>query len=442
MAVTRWNKLIHHQVQQDYARSTARFNVLWAGRRSGKTDIAKRRLITRALTFNGHSDGYFIMGAPTRDQAKRIFWSDLKRMVPPELRIGDPREVELTIHLVNGARIACIGMDKPERHEGTPIDGGVLDEYGNMKPEVWSKHLRPALDTMGRLGWMDFIGVPEGRNHFYNLARKAQADTTGQYAAHHWKSSLILGEEQISAARADLDELTFNQEYNADFVSFQGQAYYPFDEKVHAAHALSYNPNSPLHICLDFNRSPGTGNVVQEFDNLLNWEGVGARYTGVIGEVHVPTNSNTKIVAERLADDWGHHRGEVQLHGDATGGMPGSAKIAGSDWDIVESVLRPVFKDRLVHCYRRSNPLERVRVNAFNSRLQSMDGVVHLLIDRGKAPELLRDMEGVRVIQGGSGQLDKNYDASLTHHSDGVGYYIAERHPIGGSSGIAVEEFV
>lgn len=437
---TPWTPMKRIKPQQRYARSKTRFNVVYAGRRSGKTEIAKRRVVMAALKFTAFTDGYFIMGAPTYQQAKKLFWADLKRLVPPYLRLVDPREGELSITLVNGATIACIGLDKPERHEGRPIDGGVLDEYGNMKPEVWKAHLRPALDTPGRPGWLDFIGVPEGRNHFYDLARAAQADTTGAWSAHHWKSSIILSPEQLEAAKADLDELTYRQEYEADFVSFQGQAYYPFDEAVHAQYQLPYDPNAVLNLCLDFNRSPGTASVTQEIENFKRWANVAPKFTGVIGEVHIPSNSNTKIVAQRLIDDWGDHKGEVHLHGDATGGIQGSAKLDGSDWDIVDKMLRPVFGDRLIHRYPRANPPERSRVNSMNSRLLTMDDVVHLLVDRTKAPNVVKDFEGVRVVEGGSGQIDKKHDLRLTHLTDGLGYYVHDRFPFGGGGGLTVEE--
>ncbi|KKL11008.1 hypothetical protein LCGC14_2550110, partial [marine sediment metagenome] len=40
----RWTKLIYHAEQQRYLKSKKRFNIAHAGRRGGKTEIAKRRL--------------------------------------------------------------------------------------------------------------------------------------------------------------------------------------------------------------------------------------------------------------------------------------------------------------------------------------------------------------------------------------------------------------
>ena len=59
-------------------------------------------------------------------------------------------------------------------------------------------------------------------------------------------------------------------------------------------------------------------------------------------------------------------------------------------------------------------------------------GQVGLKIDPSKAPNVIRDLEGVRVLEGGSGELDKKHDKTLTHISDALGYYIVEEFPIEG----------
>ena len=78
----------------------------------------------------------------------------------------------------------------------------------------------------------------------------------------------------------------------------------------------------------------------------------------------------------------------------------------------------------------RHNPTERSRINAVNSRLRSLDGIVRLFIDPSKAPFLVKDLEGVRTIEGGSGEIDKKRDPKLTHCSDALGYYVVKEYPI------------
>lgn len=425
-----------HAKQDAWRNSAARFNVVPAGRRSGKTEVAKRKLVKRAFVGTDWDDPRFFAAAPTRDQAKAIYWADLKAMIPRPLMAKTPSETELSIKLVTGAEIWVLGMDKPERIEGRPWDGGVLDEFANMKPGAWGENVRPALSD--RRGWCDLIGVPEGRNHYYDIYKYALGDDP-EWDAFTWFSSDILPAEEIAAAKRQLDQLVFEQEYEASFVNFSGRAYYPFAEASHTA-KLAYNLEATLSFCFDFNVEPGVAAVCQEqvlpgqFERdattgavLLDRPITG---TAVIGEVWIPQNSNTPAVCRKLIADWGEHRGKVICYGDATGGSRGSAKVEGSDWELIAKELKPKFGQRLSFKVKDANPAERARINAVNSRLKSATGEVRLMVDPGKASNVVKDLEGVILLKGGSGEIDKKATPALTHISDALGYYVEHEFPV------------
>lgn len=428
-------ELREHPVQTELMRSPARFKVVPAGRRSGKTERAKRKIVQAACSPSPWDDPRYFAGAPTRDQAKAIFWADLKAMFRPET-VVDVRETELTIVLAHGAEVSVIGMDKPQRIEGRPWNGGVLDEFANMKPGAWGENVRPALSD--RKGWCWLIGVPEGRNHYYDLWNYATSGVDPDWAGFTWKSAEILDPAEVEAARRQLDPLTFEQEYEASFVNFEGRAYYPFIRETHCR-PLKYNPKAPLIICFDFNVEPGVAAVMQEQSlpgqyerdakgvQLLNQPLTG---TGVIGEVWIDRNSNTPAVCRKLIADWGKHEGPVKCYGDATGGARGSAKVLGSDWDLIKTELRPVFGDRLSFRVPEANPAERARVNAMNTRLMSRVGDIRLMVDQVKAPHVVKDLEGVVTLKGGAGEIDKKADLRLTHISDALGYYVVREFPV------------
>jgi hypothetical protein len=425
----RWTLLRHHILQSSFWNAPHRFNVLPCGRRSGKTELCKRKLVLAALRANtGYDDPRYFAAAPTYAQAKRIYWKDLKALMPREF-IADVSESELCITTKTGGQLFVVGMDKPERIEGTPWDGGVLDEFANMKASAWGENVRPALSDRG--GWCDLIGVPEGRNHYYDLWQRSQADMlehgpASTWGGYHWISADILPDAEIAEAKRDLDPLTFAQEYEGSFVNFEGRAYYPFDAGTHTAKlADRYQPAQPLILCFDFNVAPGVAAICQEM-LLPN----GEQGTGYIGEVHIPRNSNTPAVVAKLVQDWGHHRGAFICYGDATGGAGGTAKVSGSDWDIVSRDMEIAFGDRVEMRVPRSNPKERSRVNAVNSRLKAGDDTVRMMVDPTACPNMVRDFEGVRLLAGGSGELDKKHDTKLTHISDAAGYYIAAEFPV------------
>lgn len=429
-----------HPVHTRLRTEKKRFKVVPAGRRSGKTELAKRQIVVSALSaYTPWADPRFFGSAPTRDQAKQIFWNDLKAMYPPSMiRMGHAgiSESELRITLQNGSETFVIGMDKPQRMEGRSWDGGVLDEIANMKEGVWGENVRPALSD--RKGWAWLIGVPEGRNHYYELNRYALSGQDQDWASYSWPSREVLDPAEVEAARRQLDELVFQQEYEGSFVNFEGRCYYPFIEATHCK-PLKYDPTKNLVFCFDFNIEPGTATVIQEQFLPGEYErGAGGavlldrpiRGTGIIGEVHIPRNSNTPAVCARLIKDWGAHKGTVTCYGDATGGSDGSAKVEGSDWDLIKRALRAHFKDRVAFDVPAANPRERVRVNAVNTRLRSGDKVIRLMVDPVKAPNVVTDFEGVRTLKGGSGEIDKKATPKLTHLTDGIGYYVERVFPL------------
>lgn len=434
--VERLYPLRKHEGQEALAASDRRFVVVPAGRRSGKTERAKRKLLIEALKPSGYPDARYFAAAPTRDQAKAIYWHDLKIMFPRKLMTEVPRETDLTISLWNGTVVSVIGMDKPQRIEGRPWNGGILDESADMRPGAFTENVRPALSD--RNGWCWLIGVPEGRNHYYDLWKYAISGVDPEWAGFTWKSADILPESEIASAKRLLDPLVFEQEYEASFVNFEGRIYYPFTEETHCR-PLVYDSKATLVFCFDFNVDPGTAVVVQEqrmpgqFEKsksgapLLDRPVFG---TGVIGEVYIERNSNTPAVCRKLIADWGQHQGRVACYGDASGGNRGTAQVRGSDWDLIKEALGEAFGDQISFHVPSHNPPERARINAVNSRLLSADKVVRLMVDPAKAPYTVKDFEGVRALKGGSGEIDKAYDTRLTHLTDGFGYYIAKVFPI------------
>ncbi|HCA51984.1 MAG TPA: terminase, partial [Mycobacterium sp.] len=122
-----------------------RFTVLALHRRAGKTELALRELVDKALRFTLELGLYFYV-APQLKQAKAIAWTRLKQIVAPlQLRgLAEVNESELSVRLrTNGAVVRVYGADNPDAMRGVRLDGVVLDEVAQMKPEVWDDILQP-----------------------------------------------------------------------------------------------------------------------------------------------------------------------------------------------------------------------------------------------------------------------------------------------------------
>jgi hypothetical protein len=172
----RWTELKHHPVQWKLWTDQHRFKVVPSGRRSGKSEFSKRRLAKHLFHKTWHGlPGKYFAAAPTRDQARHIFWQDLKSLIPRPW-VHKYSESDLMIRTTKGAELYVIGLDRAERIEGRPWDGGVIDEYANCKPLIFQNHIRPALSD--RKGWLWFIGVPDmnspGQVEYERFYKRAQ----------------------------------------------------------------------------------------------------------------------------------------------------------------------------------------------------------------------------------------------------------------------------
>ena len=189
-----------------------RFKIVAAGRRTGKSRLAAWMLIVNALQAD---KGHVFYVAPTQGQARDIMWQTLLELAHPIVTSSHINNLQ--IKLVNGATISLKGADRPETMRGVSLKFLVMDEYADMKPEVFEQILRPALAD--QKGSALFIGTPMGRNHFYDLYKYAELEDDESYAAWHFTSydNELLDPEEIDLAKKSMSSYAFRQEFMASF---------------------------------------------------------------------------------------------------------------------------------------------------------------------------------------------------------------------------------
>ena len=189
-----------------------RFKIVAAGRRTGKSRLAAWMLIVNALQADR---GHVFYVAPTQGQARDIMWQTLLELAHPV--VANAHINNLQIKLVNGATISLKGADRPETMRGVSLKFLVMDEYADMKPEVFEQILRPALAD--QKGAALFIGTPMGRNHFYDLYKYAELEDDESYTAWHFTSydNELLDPDEIDLAKKSMSSYAFRQEFMASF---------------------------------------------------------------------------------------------------------------------------------------------------------------------------------------------------------------------------------
>ena len=189
-----------------------RFKVVAAGRRTGKSRLAAWMLIINALQSDR---GHVFYVAPTQGQARDIMWQTLLELGHDVITGSHINNLQLK--LVNGATITLKGADRPETMRGVSLKFLVMDEYADMKPDVWEQVLRPALAD--QKGHAMFIGTPMGRNHFYELYKYAEIGDDDTYAGWHFTSydNPLLDPDEINIAKKSMSSYAFRQEFMASF---------------------------------------------------------------------------------------------------------------------------------------------------------------------------------------------------------------------------------
>ena len=192
---------------------TKRWGCLVAHRRAGKTVAAVNDLIRAAFMYQG-SNGLFGYVAPYQNQARRIAWDYFKFFAEPLIK--DANEAQMTLTLVNGAKISLFGADNADAMRGLGFSGLYLDEFGDFKPSVFGNVLRPALADKG--GWCVFAGTPKGRNQFHDIYQTAQRLPDDWFLLRLPASeSGLLPQGELNAAKAQLSEDQYLQEFECSF---------------------------------------------------------------------------------------------------------------------------------------------------------------------------------------------------------------------------------
>ena len=208
-------KVALHDAQMQIFKSKARFKVVSAGRRFGKSRLAAWVLLINAL--QSKSKDVFYVG-PTFQQSKDIMWGMLKELGQDVIKAAHENTAVLT--LINDRKIYLKGSDRPDTLRGVGLSYVVLDEYASMKPEVWEMILRPTLADVK--GGALFIGTPAGKNHFYKLFQDAHEENDWEAFQYSSTDNPLLDPEEIAAAKSTMSTQAFRQEFEATFESFSG----------------------------------------------------------------------------------------------------------------------------------------------------------------------------------------------------------------------------
>jgi hypothetical protein len=389
----------------------ARFRVLIAGRRWGKSYLAIAELL-RAAT---ERQGVYFYVAPTYRMAKEIAWAQLKELTPT-VWIKKKNESDLAIDLLNGSRIELKGSENADALRGRSLCGVVLDESAYIGEAVWAPVLRPSLAD--KQGWALFITTPpiSGTSSWFwdlyqSIKHPDKVDESdlpanrSDWSLHEYTT--IQGEnvppEEVESARRELDPRTFRVEFEAKFEALGGLVAACFSEDN--VMRVDDDPAQPLLIGCDFNNSPLStvlavikGAELHVFDELV-----------LVG------GATTWELADALHARFGLDRIK-HCCPDPTGARQQTSGVGMSDHAILRRSGIQVFASRGWNTVKD-------KINATNAALMTADGVRHCYIH----PRCKHLLKSLRTLGYSSGSDLPDKKSGVDHSFDAFSYLVLEK---------------
>jgi hypothetical protein len=155
-----------HPKQQQVIDESTRFNVVVSGRRFGKTELGKNRLITRAL------EGTPVAWCSPTYRMMSETWNSLKHVLADAIVDRNEQEHQLTLR--GGGTIDLWSLEDPDTIRGRAYALIVVDEAAQVREleRAWEQVLRPCLTDYQGGAW--FLSTPKSLNYFYTLFRRGQ----------------------------------------------------------------------------------------------------------------------------------------------------------------------------------------------------------------------------------------------------------------------------
>lgn len=425
MITSEWFSLRPHAVQSRLWRSKSRFKAVVAGRQSGKTMLARRYIVRMLPIIKPWSDPVYFYALPTRDQAKRIAWGKIKKLIPEDWLTKDSiNETELKITTKFGSTLYVFGMDKPQRAEGLEYDGGIIDESSDHRPGVFDRTFLPAMSSRQGFCWR--IGVPKRYGTggpefkaFFEKGLKGEClipdDPTLRIESFTWPSEDIVDKAIIAFAKQELDSRDYSELYRASWEQATGLIFYAYDDLLNVDDSIGWRRDLPITVSMDFNVNPMAWVIGQRVENgELN----------IFDELYL-RNVSTQDALNELYKRYPTSKAGYEFFGDASARARKTAatSAAMSDYIIIANDQR--FKGSKI-IFPKANPNVSDRFASCNAMFCNAIGKRRCKI-HPRCKNLRLDL-GRRVYVEGTREPDDSGD--IGHITDALGYLIHRAFPL------------
>jgi hypothetical protein len=209
-----------HPAQKQILECDARFIVIVAGRRTGKTSFIPT---LRARSFVSGQQGAYL--SPTYKMLSEYFRIIRYQFAPIITKIN---KQEHRIEFVNGGSLTMWSLDNADSIRGQKYHYADIDEAAMVRDlsDAWNAVIRPTLtDFQGRAA---FWSTPKGAGTFFHsLYQRGLTEDHPDWQSFQFPtaSNPFINPAEIESARLELPQEVFRQEYLAEFVAGEGAVF-------------------------------------------------------------------------------------------------------------------------------------------------------------------------------------------------------------------------
>lgn len=392
-----------HSGQQAVVEEAKRFNVLRCGRRFGKTTLAIKLICRAAIGGGGVNQGkaiaYF---APTYKMLNKQ-WLAIKRMLKPVTSHTDSQLKQLT--LISGGIIDFWSLENPDAPRGNAYDEIHVDEAAMIRKlkDTFEQVLLPLLTDREGSAWI--YSTPKGENDFWALDGLSQ--TQPDWASFHvpTRANPFISAKELARMEALLPTDVWSQEYEAEYVSFDGKNFLQYFKESEQVSPVKYEPGYDLFLSFDFNVA-NTCLLIQNVRDEL-W---------VLGEYHAELYDLEGLCRQIRLD---YPQAFYTVNGDASGRASSATSTNNaSGYELIRGYLRLDWESFKVP---KTNPTHLSSYMRCNYVFKNFT----VRIDPS-CVGLINDLKKVKVEREGNKFSIVKKDPKLTHHLDPLRYHIAE----------------
>ena len=203
------------------------------------------------VALAGQPYGYF---APTYKILTEVF-EEARSRLAPVAQVASKSEKR--IELITGGVIEFWTLEDPDAGRSRRYKEIAVDEAGLVRDleDCWFRSIRPTLADFAGTAW--FAGTPKGRNFFHTAFAKGQDPEQPEWES--WQRPTVTNPyilaSEIEAARLELPERAFRQEFLAEFLDDAGGVFHGVRECIDQGERGPRDGLGPFTIGVDLART-------------------------------------------------------------------------------------------------------------------------------------------------------------------------------------------